>query len=614
MVNTQFNTFWPWLRRDSDEDLQGRDATYPVLAGTSLGLSNWQPANSFLRPAWLEREVTSPSFRIDPDVADSTVASPSHGLWNWRPPENAQQPVAGSADPSQGLSNWRPPSSALQPPIGFRMRPDTELRPDSQSWWSEINTPWLGADSGGEASSFDPPREAETSQSNPAASASAPRTDLVNAASGDLPPLNASPVSVGELHPATTGVVAGTASAATAGGALGSQVIGEAASKIAEIAGRVAPIAGGATSVAAWALPSLVIPTNTQSRTIDLQDGVRARIRPGQRTIEIERRVGSGLFGTGLGASWVRLPVNAEIGVGKDGAETWTIDHDQLRQALLPAESSDASTSEMARPTDKRKDGTSSPPAGIGHNSGEVLDPGNGREPDPKKDKPPAPNNGGGPSIWDHVLASTFEILRTGKQSKSVDEERIDTCRKVMKSVGEPAPDGQYRGPDGRDTKAGVRLGPDMRDPTSGLDHYPEHQHLRDGVKGEQELANRIKQLNPKEKIIHFSPAAGVQGPDIMSISERGEVAFWDSKYRNRQQSIPPSQRANATDRSLGNLSRAEEHIQNAVADGSLSKELAAKALSNLITGNFLLCTVGMGQAHRGVVEIVKDGKRTGPL
>ena len=159
-----------------------------------------------------------------------------------------------------------------------------------------------------------------------------------------------------------------------------------------------------------------------------------------------------------------------------------------------------------------------------------------------------------------------------------------------------------------------MRLGSDMRDPAAGLDHYPEQQHLRDGVRGEQELANRIKQFNPKEKIIHFGPAAGAQGPDVMSISEKGEVAFWDSKWRNREQSIPSSRRANPTEESLYNLKDTEKHIRKAVADGTLSKEVAAKALANLITRNFLLCTVGMGQAHQGVVEIVKDGQRTGPL
>ena len=99
-----------------------------------------------------------------------------------------------------------------------------------------------------------------------------------------------------------------------------------------------------------------------------------------------------------------------------------------------------------------------------------------------------------------------------------------------------------------------------------------------------------------------------------MSISEKGEVAFWDSKLRNREQSIPPSRRAHGTDKSLDNLQNADKYIKKAVADGTLSKEVAAKALANLITRNFLLCTVGMGQAYQGVVEIVKDGERTGPL
>jgi hypothetical protein len=328
------------------------------------------------------------------------------------------------------------------------------------------------------------------------------------------------------------------------------------------------------------------------------------------------------VLGTGLGARWERLPVDAEMRVGKDGAATLVIDQCQLRQALNPAEDRDASTSEMARRPDKPRDDASQPPAGIGHNSGEVPDPKNGRAPDlknektpdPQNDKPSGPNGGSGPSIWDHVLASTYKILRSGRQVKSVDEERIDTCRKVMKDVGQPAPDGQYHGPDGRDTKAGVRLGPDMRDPASGIDHYPEQQHLRDAVRGEQELANRIRQINPKEKIIHFGPTAGALGPDIMSISEKGEVAFWDSKWRNREQSIPPSSRTNPTQKSIDNLQKAEQHVKKAVADGTLSKEMAAKAMANLITRNFLLCTVGMGQAHQGAVEIVRDGQRTGPL
>ena len=302
------------------------------------------------------------------------------------------------------------------------------------------------------------------------------------------------------------------------------------------------------------------------------------------------------------------------MNVGKDGAATLKIDQSQLRQALSPTEDRDAAISEMARRPGKRNDGASQPPAGVGHNSGEAPAPKNDGSPDPKNDKAPDANNRSKPPIWDHVLASTYKILRSGKQEKSVDEERIDTCRKVMKAAGEPAPEGQFPGPDGRESKVGVHLRPDVRGPAAGLDHYPDHQHLRDGVRGEQELVNRIRQFNSKEKIIHFGASAGTQGPDIMSISEKGEVAFWDSKWRNREQSIPPSRRSNVTQKSLDNLENAEQHIENAVADGTLSKEVAAKALANLITRNFLLCTVGMGHAHQEVVEIVKDGQRTGPL
>lgn len=676
MVNTRFDNLWPWLRIEPEEDPPGlrvgSDVADPTLASTSFGLSNWRPPNSLQRPPWLEigPQDDPPSFGVGAGIVDSSPASTSVGLSNWRPPHSVQAPTGDNADGSLGLSNWWPPQPAS---IGFRMRPDgsigeartgdampfdsgmpalganprldtdMEQRPESQSWWSQAlkqaegydsssksHLPWLRADAGHEWPAFDvkpdpSTRETRTPEFNPssfAASPAARRTTFENAASDGSVPLSAATTSLNDLRPATAGVMAATANAATAGGAPASQVVGEALSKMAGLAGRAAPAAAGAASAVTGALPLLLVPTNTQSETIDLGDGVRARVRPGQRTVEIERQTGTGLFGTGIGATWERLPVDAEMRVGKDGAATLAIDQEQLRQALSPTEGRDVSTSEMARRPDKRKDGASQPPAGIGHNSGEVPDPKNGRAPepkddkapDPKNDKTPDPNDGSGPSIWDHVLASTFKILRSGRQAKSVDEERIDTCRKVMKGVGQPAPDGQYHGPDGRDTKAGVRLGPDMRDPAAGLDHYPEQQHLRDAVRGEQELANRIRQLNPKEKIIHFGPAAGAQGPDIMSISGKGEVAFWDSKWRNREQSLPPSRRANPTDKSLFNLKDTEKHIEKAVADGTLSKEVAAKALANLITGNFLLCTVGMGQAHQGVVEIVKDGQRTGPL
>jgi hypothetical protein len=648
MVSTQFGNLWPWLRIEQEDDPPGfrvgSDAADPMLPNTSFGLSNWQPPKS-LQPPWLgiEPQDDPLGLRAGPGTTDSIPASTPFGLSNWRPPDSVRQPAEDNADGSLGLFNWRPPHSLDQPSsIGFRMKADgsideartgntnpfdaggptftqdMEQRLKSQPWWSEASKQ---------------AQEAGTPKFNPlsfAALPSVPQPAVENAGSDMFVPLSGKTTSLGgDLRPAAAGVMATTANAATAGGAPASQVVAEALSRVAGLAGRVAPAAAGAGSAAVGALPLLFIPTNTQSETFDLEDGVRARVSPGQRTVEIERRVGTGLFGKDFGARWERLPVDAEVRVGKDGAATLVIDQAQLRQALSPTEDRDAVTSEMARPPDKDK-GDSGPAPGVGHNSGDKPDPNSGEAaepkndkapdpksdnaPDPKNDKTPDPNEGDKPSIWDHVLASTFKILRNGRQQKSVDEERIDTCRKVMKGIGQSAPDGQYRGPDGRDTAAGVRLGPDMRDPASGLDHYPEQQHLRDGVRGDQELANRIRQLNPKEKIIHFGPAAGAQGPDVMSISEKGEVAFWDSKLRNREQSIPPSRRANPTEKSLYNLKDTEKHIKSAVADGTLSKEVAAKALANLITGNFLLCTVGMGQAHQGVVEIVKDGQRTGPL
>lgn len=655
MANTQFDSLWPWLRSGLPEDLSGvrlgGGAADPMLEDASFGLSSWQAPDALLRPPWLEPEADPGSFGLGTGIVDPNTTTPSFGLSSWRPSASVQQQTGGNADASQGLSNWRPPYSAEQPPIGFRMRPDgsidesragfepfdtggaafggappddTERRAQLQPWWSEISHPWLRADAEHEQPAFDGTPEARApgdSRLPFGAPTVGQRPTLENTASDRAQPLSNATTTRTDLRPAAAGVMAATANAATAGGASGSQIIGEVLSKMAELAGRAAPAVAGAPAAVAGALPLLFIPTNTQSETIDLEDGVRARVSPGQRTVEIERRVGTGLFGTGLGARWERLPVDAEMRVGKDGAATLVIDHGQLRQALNPAEDRDAATSEMARRPDKVKDRASQPAADMPPNSGEVLDPGNGRAPASEHDKAPDPRNNktpgphhGGPPLWGHVMALASEILEKGRQAKSVDAERIDACRKVMKEYGQQAPDGQYRGPDGRDTAAGVRLNPNLPDPASGIDYSPERQNLLDGVKGEQELANRIKQLNPKETIIHFGPAAGVQGPDIMSISEKGEVAFWDSKWRNREQSIPPSQRTNRTERSFNNLRNAEQHIQNAVADGTLSKEVAAKAMANLIAQNFLLCTVGTGQAHQGVVEIVKGGERTGPL
>ena len=126
-----------------------------------------------------------------------------------------------------------------------------------------------------------------------------------------------------------------------------------AAVDLAGLIARAAPAVAGAGSAAAGALPFLFIPTNTQSETTDLGDGLRARVRPGQRTVEIERRVHNGLFGTGIGAKWETLPVEAQQVVGRDGSANTVINHEQLNRALgqtAPVQSKDAGTSAMAQP------------------------------------------------------------------------------------------------------------------------------------------------------------------------------------------------------------------------------------------------------------------------
>src|SRR5204862_7150789 len=60
------------------------------------------------------------------------------------------------------------------------------------------------------------------------------------------------------------------------------------------LAARYAPAVARAGSAPLAALPLLFIPSNPQSETTDLGDGLRARVRPGQRTVEIERRVDNG--------------------------------------------------------------------------------------------------------------------------------------------------------------------------------------------------------------------------------------------------------------------------------------------------------------------------------
>lgn len=599
-----------------------------------------------------------PGFRVGGDTADFGKPDVLLGLSNWRPPDSGQQPPQVGFRMKPGIALGEAAVGDVNPAYGTPRHPAlafTDSTVEPQPWWlteaARANDagaprwPWLRSETGGSPGfrmmADDSIQEAgrpvfgsrSYATSAPLGAPAGTRSSEVDVAPGATGQV-AAPSDMWRV--ATAGVLPAAAEASVIEGM--AAAAGKGLADVAALAGRAAPSLAGAAVGAAAALPSLLIPTNSQSEYVDLGNGVRARLSPGQRTIDIERRVAGGLFGTGIGAKWERLPIEASLDVGKDGAPIWKVDHSQLQQAIAQAGRDDAA-SEMARRPGRRKDGDSRPPPGIGHNSGEppipkvgeapgpaksnapgpgenkAPDPENRNVPDPGSNKAPGPGKGRDPSLWPHVVAETAKILRRGTLEQSVDEERVDTCRKVMKAAGAPAPSGQYTGPDGRETGIGVRLAPDEVAPVGGYNQSPSHQHLRDGMRGEHELVNRIREFNPKEKIIHFGLHAGAQGPDVMSISEKGEVTIWDAKWRNQERPIFPSRRTNRSDESLSGLpDYAENYIRKAVESGHLPKELAAKALANAKSGNFLLCTVGMGKAHQGAVELVKNGKRTGPL
>lgn len=67
---------------------------------------------------------------------------------------------------------------------------------------------------------------------------------------------------------------------------------------------------------------------------IDLDDDLRAQVAPGQRYVRIERKVDDGLFGSGLGTTWERLPVEATFGADEQHRPTLFVDPNQLRAAI----------------------------------------------------------------------------------------------------------------------------------------------------------------------------------------------------------------------------------------------------------------------------------------
>ncbi len=96
------------------------------------------------------------------------------------------------------------------------------------------------------------------------------------------------------------------------------------------VGARLVPAASGLAAGGAV----LLTPMNTPATTYDLGDGLRAQSAPSQRSVAIEQRVNDGLLGTGVGAKWERLDVDAEVGPGPDGIVRLKINPVQLKSAI----------------------------------------------------------------------------------------------------------------------------------------------------------------------------------------------------------------------------------------------------------------------------------------
>jgi hypothetical protein len=144
--------------------------------------------------------------------------------------------------------------------------------------------------------------------------------------------------------------------------------------------------------------------------------------------------------------------------------------------------------------------------------------------------------------------------------------------------------------------------------PAAGWKYNPPPGHLRSGYVGELKLANRIVSALKDEIVVHYGMPAGLRGPDIISVGPDGTISVWDSKWRTGQSLI--SRGGHATEESLTRAWHAvRDQIQLAVKSGRLPPEVGAKATANAIKGDFLVITVGTGNAHGGVVRPVQNGK-----
>lgn len=559
---------WPWLRVESEDEPAGsRGSSDSLIASTPADNAN------IFSSGWRSQGFGQPGLfggeQFTPYMGQPSEASETEPWWSRIPPQSE-----GPDDHLEPRWSWLRAEPEDQPP-GFRLNPDGSIRQSDPSGNVRLM-----------AGAYDPPVQdaalaaADHGTENPI----------------DMPP----PPADGSQQAPIVGGTTATAVAAPAWGTASSQTVRAALAELGTLLGRGAS-ALPRISPSGLAL-SLLVPTNTPSEIIGLGNGLRARVRPGQRTVEIERQAGNGLFGTDIGARWETLPIHAELSVGADGAASVLINPRQLESAVGPeaaVQALEAIGSAMARPPKKATD-ASQPPADTTDKSGQTPDPGGGR-------KPPS---------WPNAVISTGELaakileqVNRPRPEAEVQAEIAQGCRSVMRARGEQTPDKQYRGKDGYEIAVGVRMHPHLPDPTPGRDFSPQDPNHLKGYIGEAELANLV-QAQGNHFVVHFGNAPGVQGPDVLSIGPDGRFMAWDSKARSAERSVGPSMAAS------GSLDRQQlrTYVEREIKSGRLPPELGYHALREFEKyGNYNVCTVGTANAHNGYVETVRDRKSSGP-
>lgn len=444
---------WPWLRAEAEDGLSG----FRGSPDSSIALVPTGNANAF-SSGWRSQDFGRPGLfggeQFTPYMGQPSEASETEPWWS-RIPAQSEGPD-GHLKPRW---SWLRAEPGVQPP-GFRVNPDGSIGQSDSSGNVSLM-----------AGAYDPPV-----QDVVAATADLGTEDPI-----DVPPL---PTDGSQKAPivggtTATGVAApawGTASSLTARAALAE--LGAPLGRGASALPRISPLS---------AALSFLVPTNTPSEIIGLGNGLRARVRPGQRTVEIERQVGNGPFGTDIGARWETLPIHAELSVGAGGSASVLIDPRQLENAVGPeaaAQALDAIGSAMARPP--KKQNKTPPAADTESKSSQAPDPGGGR-------KPPS---GPGPLVTAAEVGSRVLEHATRPRSDAQEQaELIEGWRQILKARGENTPDGQYRGEGGYMTVLGVRMPSDVGDPAAGREASPEQAHLRKALIGELELVNRIRAI-----------------------------------------------------------------------------------------------------------------------